>query len=126
MSRGSSWFYIMALAAIALVFGALGVSHHWGERGSNLLFFGSWCAAMLMLFALGLQLPMRIAGSRAKAMLYNAALAIGAIAVVYLANVAMFRHDVYLDATREAANTPPPQFESVLNGLSSDVSLTYF
>ncbi len=38
----------------------------------------------------------------------------------------MFRHDVYLDATREAANTPPPQFESVLDGLSSDVSLTYF
>jgi hypothetical protein len=126
MSRGSSWFFIMAFAAIALVFGTLGVSHHWGERGSNLFFFGSWCAAMLMLFALGLQLPMRIAGSRARAMLYNATLAIGAIAVVYLANVAMFRHDVYLDATREAANTPPPQFESVLDGLSSDVSLTYF
>jgi gliding motility-associatede transport system auxiliary component len=74
---------------------------------------------MLMLFALGLQLPLRIAGSRARAMLYNAALAIGAIAVVCLANVAIFRHDVYLDATREAANTPPPQFESVLDGLSS-------
>jgi ABC-2 type transport system permease protein len=126
MSRGSSWFFIMVLVAIALVFGALGVSHHWGERGSNLLFFGSWCAAMLMLFALGLQLPMRIAGSGARTMLYNTALAIGAIVVVYMANVAMFRHDVYLDATREAANTPPPQFESVLNGLSSDVSLTYF
>jgi hypothetical protein len=71
---------------------------------------------MLMLFALGLQLPLRIAGSRARAMLYNAALAIGAIAVVCLAK---FRHDIYLDATREAANTPPPQFESVLDGLSS-------
>jgi ABC-2 type transport system permease protein len=126
MSRGFSWFLVMVLAAIALVFGALGISHHWDERGSNLLFFGSWCAALLMLFALGLQLPMRIAGSRARAMLYNAALAIAAVAVVYLANVAMFRHDVYLDATREAENTPPPQFESVLQGLSSDVSLTYF
>jgi ABC-2 type transport system permease protein len=126
MSRGSSWFFIMVMAAIALVFGALGVSHHWGDRGSNLFFFGAWCAAMLMLFALGLQLPLRIAGSRARAMLYNAALAIGAVVVVCLANVAMFRHDVYLDATREAANTPPPQFESVLDGLSSDVSLTYF
>ena len=61
MSRGFSWLLIMVLAATALVFGALGVSHHWGERGSNLLFFGSWCAAMLMLFALGLQLPLRIA-----------------------------------------------------------------
>ena len=126
MSRGFSWFFILVLAATALVFGALGASHHWGERGSNLLFFGSWCAAMLMLFALGLQLPLRIAGSPARAMLYNAALAIGAIVVVCLANVAMFRHDVYLDATRKAANTPPPQFGSVLDGLSSDVSLTYF
>jgi hypothetical protein len=104
MSRGFSWFFILVLAATALVFGALGASHHWGERGSNLLFFGSWCAAMLMLFALGLQLPLRIAGSRARTMLYNAALAIGAI-VVSLANVAMFRHDVYLTRPR-AANTP--------------------
>src|ERR1700731_1785375 len=126
MSRGFSWFFIVVPAAIALVFGALGATHHWGERSSNLLFFGSWCAAMLMLFALGLQLPLRIAGSRARAMLYNAALAIGAIVVVCLANVGILRPDVYLDATREAANTPPPQFESVLDGLSSDVSLTYF
>ena len=126
MSRGVSWFFILVLAATALVFGALGASHHWGERSSNLLFFGSWCAAMLMLFALGLQLPPRIAGSRAEVMLYNAALAIGAIVVVCLANVAMFRHDVYLDATRQAANTPPPQFASALDGLKSDVSLTYF
>ena len=126
MSRGFSRFFILVLAATAVVCGALGASHHWGERGSNLLFFGSWCAAMLVLLALGLQLPLRIAGSRARAILYNAALAIGAIVVVCLANVAMFRHDVYLDATRQAANTPPPQFGSALDGLSSDVSLTYF
>jgi ABC-2 type transport system permease protein len=126
MSRGVSWFFIPVLAVTALVFGALGAWHHWGQRGSNLLFFGSWCAAMLMLFALGLQLPPRIAGSRARVMLYNAALAIGAIVVVCLANIAMFRHDVYLDATRQAANTPPPQFASALDGLKSDVSLTYF
>src|SRR5437763_16937639 len=118
MSRGFSWFFILALAATALVFGALGALHHWGKRGSNLLFFGSWCAAMLMLFALGLQLPLRISGPRATAMLYNAALVIGAVVVVWLANVAMFRHAVYVAATREAANTPPPQFRSVLDSLS--------
>src|SRR5437763_6244256 len=121
MSRGFSWFFILALAATALVFGALGASHIWGERGSNLLFFGSWCAAMLMLFSLGLQLPLRIAGSRARAMLYNATLAIGAIVVVCVANVAMIRHDVYLDATCQAPNTPPPQLGSALDALSSDV-----
>ena len=31
-----------------------------------------------------------------------------------------------MDVSREAANTPPPQLESVLDGLSTDVSLTYF
>src|SRR5258707_14044506 len=108
MSRGFSWFFILVLAATALVFGALGASHHCGERGPNLLFFGSWCAAMLMLFALGLQLPLRIPGSRARAMLYNAALAIGTIVRVGLATLGMFRHDVYLDATRKATSSPPP------------------
>jgi hypothetical protein len=124
MSRGLS--FILALAATALVLGALGASHHWSERGSNFLFFGSWLAAMLMLFVLGLRLPPRIPGSRAKVMLYNAALVSGAIVLTCMANVAIFRHDVYLDVTREAANTPPRQFESVLEGLSREVSLTYF
>ena len=126
MSPGFPWFLVLVLAAIALLFGALGGSHFWAERGSNLLFFGSWCAAMLMLFVVGLQLPLRIAGSRARAVLYNATLVASAIILAYAANVAIFRHDVYLDASREAANTPPPQFESVLEGLSSEVSLTYF
>ena len=117
---------ILALAALALVLGALGASHHWNEESSNILFFAAWCAAMLMLFALGLGLPLRIPGSRLRAMAFNAGLAVGAVVVALLANVAMFRHDVYLDVTREAANTPPPQLESVLEGLKSEVLLTYF
>jgi hypothetical protein len=126
MSRVLPWFLVLALAATALLFGALGASHYWNERGSNLLFFASWCAAMLMLFAFGLRLPLRIPGSRAQAVLYDAALATGAIVLACLANVAVFRHDVYLDVTREGTNTPPPQLESVLNGLNTEVSLTYF
>jgi hypothetical protein len=126
MTRGFRWSPILALAATALVFGALGASHHWSERDSDLLFFVSWCAATLMLFVLGLQLPLRIPGSRARALLYNAALAAGAIVLTWLANVAIFRHDVYLDVSRDAANTPPPQLVSVLDGLKSEISLTYF
>lgn len=126
MSRSFPWLLILTLAAAALVLGALGASHHWDERGSNLLFFAAWCAAMLMLFVLGLRLPLRIAGSRSRAMLINMALAAGAVVVVGLANVAVFRHDVYLDVSRDAGNSPPPQLESVLDGLRSDVSLTYF
>jgi hypothetical protein len=126
MSRSHSWIFILALAAIAVVLGALGASHQWKEETSNLLFFVAWCAAMLMLFMLGLRLPLRIPGSRLRAMAFNAGLAVAAVVVACLANVAVFRHDVYLDVTREAANTPPSQLEAVLEGLKSDVSLTYF
>jgi ABC-2 type transport system permease protein len=126
MSRSFPWLLILVLAATALVFGALGASHYWDETGSNILFFAAWCAAMLMLFMLGLRLPLRIPGSRSRATLFNAALAVGAVVTACLANVAIFRHDVYLDVSREAANTPSPQLESVLDGLRSDVSLTYF
>ena len=126
MSRSLPWLIILTLAAMALLLGALGASHHWDERGSNLLFFAAWCAAMLMLFVLALRLPLRVAGSRSRAMLLNVALAAAAVVVVCLGNVGVFRHDVYLDASREASNSPPPQLESVLDGLNSDVSLAYF
>jgi ABC-type uncharacterized transport system involved in gliding motility auxiliary subunit len=121
-----SWLPVQALAAAALILGALGASHHWDERDSNILFFAAWCAAILLLFVFGLQLPPRIPGSRFRAMLFNIALAVGAIVVACLANVAIFRHDVFLDLSREAANTPPPQLETVLDGLRTDVSLLYF
>lgn len=126
MSRSFPWVVILALAAVALVLGALGTSHHWHDETSNILFFAAWCAAMLMLFVLGLQLPLRIPGSRVRALAFNAGLAVGAVVITCLANVAMYRHDVYLDVTREGANTPPSQLEAVLNSLKTDVSLTYF
>ena len=126
MSHKLPWVPVLALAAAALVLGALGASQHWNERGSNIWFFAAWCAAMLLLFVLGLRLPLRIPGPRSRALMFNAVLAIGAIVVVSLANVAIFRHDVYLDISREASNTPPPQLESVLDGLRTDVSLIYF
>jgi hypothetical protein len=126
MSRTLSWFPVLALAVAALILGALGASQHWGERGSNILFFAAWCAAILLLFVFGLRLPPRIPGSRFRAMLFNIVLAVGAIVIACLANVAIFRHDVFLDLSREAANTPPPQLESVLDGLRTDVSLFYF
>jgi ABC-2 type transport system permease protein len=126
MWREFPWLAVVALAGAALILGGLGASHYWDERGSNVLFFAAWCAAVALLFVLGLRLPLRVGGPRYRAMLFNAALAIGAIAVAWLANVAMFRHDVHLDLSREGANTPPPQLETVLQGLRTDVSLTYF
>jgi gliding motility-associatede transport system auxiliary component len=126
MSRTLSWLPVLALAIAALILGALGASHLWDERDSNILFFAAWCAAVLLLFVFGLRLPPRISGSRFRAMLFNIALAAGAVVIACLANVAIFRHDVFLDLSHEAANTPPPQLESVLDGLRTDVSLLYF
>ena len=81
MSRTLSWVPVLALAAAALILGALGASQHWDERDSNILFFAAWCAAMLLLFVLGLRLPPRIPGSRFRAIMFNIALAVGAIVV---------------------------------------------
>ncbi len=127
MARIFPWVRsVAAFACVALVLGALGASKYWGEQASGVLFFGAWCTAVLLLFALALRIPLRVSGPRYRAMLFNALLAGGAVVVAYLANVAMVRHDAYLDLSREAANTPPPQLESVIEGLKTDVSLTYF
>src|SRR6185437_300597 len=46
--------------------------------------------------------------------------------VAWLANVAVFHHDVHFDLSREGANTPPPQLQALVQGLKTDVTLTYF
>jgi ABC-2 type transport system permease protein len=126
MSRTLPWLPILAFAGIALTFGSLGASHYWDETIANLLFFAAWCAAMVMLFVLAMSLPLRISGSRYRAMLLNVLLASVAIVVACLANIAAFRHDVHLDLSREGTNTPPIQFETLVYGLKSDISLIYF
>ena len=42
------------------------------------------------------------------------------------ANVALFRHDVHFDVSREGRNTPPAQLMTVISSLSAPLSLTYF
>ena len=42
------------------------------------------------------------------------------------ANVALFRHDVHFDVSREGRNTPPAQFTTVVGNLHAPLSLTYF
>jgi ABC-2 type transport system permease protein len=122
----ASLFLNAVLALFAVVFGALGASGHWDTWGSNNLFFVAWCAAVLLLFVLALRLHLRTRGPRYQAVLWNALLAGAAIFVACLANVAVFRHDAHFDVSHERANTPPQEFEAVLAGLPSDISLTYF
>jgi ABC-2 type transport system permease protein len=117
----------IAIATLAaLVLAALGIATAGDERASNMLFFAAWAAAVLLLFALALLLPARLVGARWRSALWNSALVVIAVAAAWLANVAVFRHDVHFDLSREGANTPPAQLQAVIGGLATDLSLTYF
>jgi ABC-type uncharacterized transport system len=126
MSRlNRSDLIVAALIAAALAFGALGFAG-FDDRTSNILLFAAWLLVMLTLFALAVRLPLRGRGSRWTAFVANALIVCGAFGVVIAANVALYRHDVHFDATREGLNTPPPQLTDLIDNLHSPLSLTYF
>jgi hypothetical protein len=116
---------VTALIAVAILFGALGFVG-FGDRASNSLLFVSWSLTLLTLFALACRLPLRSRGSQWTAWATNALIVCGALGVVIAANVALYRHDVHFDATREGLNTPPHQLTDVVDQLRSPLSLTYF
>jgi ABC-type uncharacterized transport system involved in gliding motility auxiliary subunit len=90
----------------------------------NALGFAIVLVALGLLFAAGLRVPVARAGWRRYAMWSLTVLA--ASALIVAANVAFYRHDVHLDVTREKAFTPSAEAQRVIDGLSSDVDLTYF
>jgi hypothetical protein len=125
MVRLTQFHLIAALVVGAIAFGALGFAGFAEEIGNSLLFV-AWSMALLALFTLALRLPLRGRGSRLGAWLATALLTLGAIAVTIAANVALYRHDVHFDVTREGRNTPPAQFAAVIEHLRSPLSLTFF
>ena len=116
---------IAALIAMAILFGALGFAG-FGEKISNTLLFVAWSVALLTLFALAVRLPLRGRGSLWTAWASNALIVCAALGVVIAANVALYRHDVHFDATREGLNTPPRQLTDLVDQLRSPLSLAYF
>jgi ABC-type uncharacterized transport system len=116
---------IAALAVLAIALSGLSFAG-FGEEIANSLVFASWSMALLALFMLAVRLPLRGRGSRLSAWISTALVAGGAVAVVILANVALYRHDVHFDVSREGRNTPPAQFTAVVAHLRSPLSLTYF
>ncbi|WGS18505.1 MULTISPECIES: Gldg family protein [unclassified Bradyrhizobium] len=116
---------VAALIAAAILFGALGFAVS-GDKLSNSLFFAAWLITLLTLFALAVRLPLRGRGSRWSALAANALIVAGAIGVAISANVALYRHDVHFDATREGQNTPPQQLTDVVDQLRSPLAMTYF
>jgi hypothetical protein len=88
------------------------------------LWFLGVLAALLVLFAAGLRLPIATAGF-ARGLMRAAAIG-GAIAVTILANMALYRHDAQLDLTREQAFTPSAEAQEIVRTLRQPVDLTYF
>ena len=72
------------------------------ERVANSLYFAAWCAALLLLFSLGLRLPLHLRGGSAR--LATAGIVVAAAGVGLLANIALYRHDVHFDLTETAAS----------------------
>jgi len=116
---------VVVFVATAILFGALGLAG-FGDRLSNCLLFAAWSLTLLTLFALAVRLPLRGRGSRWAAWATNALIVCVAVGVVIVANVALYRHDVHFDATREQLNTPSEQLTDMVDQLRSPLSLAYF
>ena len=48
------------------------------------------------------------------------------LTATFLANMALYRHDVHFDVTHERAFTPSLEAQRVVRGLTTDVDLLYF
>ncbi|MBV8398347.1 MAG: Gldg family protein [Acetobacteraceae bacterium] len=123
--RGPRLWLEAALLAAAIVMALLGGVLQPEGWIADTVFFGAWCAALLLLLSLALRLPLRAADSFGGRLLRfgMAALACG---VAVLANIAIYKHDVHFDVTRNDEYTAPPELAQVINSLHDDVKLTYF
>ncbi len=92
----------------------------------NSLWFAGWLAAVLLLFGLGVRLPLQPRLQRLAAVAYTTGVIAAVVAIAALANVAVTLHDVHFDLTREQVFTPSRQAEHVVDSLDRQVKLTYF
>jgi ABC-2 type transport system permease protein len=113
-----------ALFLLALGLGATAALALVDETVADALYFGAWCAAMLLIFSLALRLPLHLQGRLAR--VANPGIVSAALGLALLGNIALFRHDAHFDATVSGRFTPPPELETIANSLHQDVVLTYF
>jgi ABC-2 type transport system permease protein len=127
IQRKSISFLTLAAALLAYCSPALAEGGDpWRTKAPELLLFFGWLIAATFLFGLALLLPPRLARSSSQGVVLSTLLVIGAIAVTAAGNVAILRHNAHLDLSRDAANSPPPQLQTVLAGLKTEVSLFFF
>ena len=108
------------LVLIGVAFAALAAFGGFGG-----LLFGAWLAALLLLFWLGLRLPLQARLSMWPALARNGAIVLAAIAVAVIANVGLYLHDVHFDLTAGRQYTPPPQAQAVVAALTQPMTITY-
>jgi hypothetical protein len=113
-----------ALFLLALGLGTTEALGQADETISDILYFGAWCAAMLLIFSLALRLPAHLRGRWVR--VASPVIVAAALAVVLLANIALYRHDAHFDATARARFSPPPELQTIARSLRNDVVLTYF
>jgi ABC-2 type transport system permease protein len=112
------------LFLLALGLGATAAFGPVEETVSDVLYFGAWCAAMLLIFSLGLRLPLHLRGRLAR--IAGPGIVAAALALALLGNIALYRHDAHFDATVSGRYTPPPELQTIARSLLNDVVLTYF
>jgi ABC-type uncharacterized transport system involved in gliding motility auxiliary subunit len=94
------------------------------DEASGAFWFLGIITALLVLFVAGMRLrvpPAGIARWAARGAIVGAALA-----VTIFANMALYRHDLQFDLTREHAFTPSAESQEIVRGLKQPVQLTYF
>jgi ABC-2 type transport system permease protein len=121
--RSRRFVFEAALFFLALGFGATALGPV-DETVADALYFGAWCAAMLLIFSLALRLPLYLRGRLAY--VASPAIVAAALALALLGNIALYRHDAHFDATLSGRFTPPPELESIARSLQHNVVLTYF
>ena len=121
--RSPRLLFEAVLFLLALGFGASAFSSL-EEAVADALYFCAWCAAMLLIFTLGLRLPLHLQGRRAFAAGFGIVAA--ALAIALLGNIALYRHDAHFDATVNERFTPPPELATIARSLQQDVVFTYF
>jgi ABC-2 type transport system permease protein len=113
-----------ALFILALGLGAMAALGPVEETVADTLYFGAWCAAMLLIFSLGLRLPLYLRGRLTR--LANPGIVSAALGLALLGNIALYRHDAHFDATVSGRFTPPAELERIARSLQHDVILIYF
>jgi hypothetical protein len=123
--RSGRWLLEAALFVAALgLGGAAALGAGGDETVDDTLYFAAWCAAMLLLFSLGLRLPLHLRGRLASPA--NALIVIAAVALTFVGSIALYRHDAHFDVTANERYTAPRELETIARSLQHEVLLTYF